>query len=66
MVNEFIKARRNAGLREQVFIWRDNIGTEVEVILEQGQALAGVEIKSGSRVAGDAADSLRKWRKYAG
>ena len=66
VVNEFVKARRNAGLREQIFFWRDNIGTEVDLILEQGQVLAGVEIKSGSRVAGDAAASLRKWQKYAG
>ena len=66
VVNEFLKARRNAGRREQLYFWRDNIGTEVDLILEQGVALAGVEIKAGSRVAGDAAVSLRKWQKYAG
>lgn len=66
VVNEFLKARRNAGLREQLYFWRDNIGTEVDLVLERGQALAGVEIKSGSQVAGDAAAALRKWRKYAG
>lgn len=66
VVNEFLKARRNAGLREQLYFWRDNIGTEVDIVLERGPALAGVEIKSGSQVAGDAAASLRKWRKYAG
>ena len=66
VVNEFLKARRNAGRREQLYFWRDNIGTEVDLVLEQGQALAGIEIKSGSRVAGDATVSLRKWQKYAG
>ena len=66
VVNEFLKARRNAGRRDQLYFWRDNIGTEIDLVLEQGQALAGVEIKSGSRVASDATVSLRKWQKYAG
>ena len=66
VVNEFFKARRNAGRREQLYFWRDNIGTEVDLVLEQGQALAGIEIKSGLKVASDAAASLRKWQKYAG
>ena len=66
VVNEFLKARRNAGRRDQLYFWRDNIGTEVDLVLEQGQALAAVEIKAGLRVAGDATMSLRKWRKYAG
>ncbi len=66
VVNEFLKARRNAGRRDQLYFWRDNIGTEVDLVLEQGQALAGIEIKAGSRVAGDAFGSLRKWQRYAG
>lgn len=66
VVNEFLKARRNAGRRDQLYFWRDNIGTEIDLVLEQGQALAAVEIKSGTRVASDATVSLRKWEKYAG
>jgi predicted AAA+ superfamily ATPase len=65
VVNEFLKARRNAGRRDQLYFWRDNIGTEVDLVLEQGQELAGIEIKAGSRVASDATASLRKWQKYA-
>jgi predicted AAA+ superfamily ATPase len=66
VVNEFLKARRNAGRRDQLHFWRDNIGTEVDLVLERGEALAGIEIKAGSRVAGDAFGSLRKWQRYAG
>ena len=39
VVNEFLKARRNAGRRDQLYFWRDNIGTEIDLVLEQGQAL---------------------------
>ena len=65
VVNEFLKSRANAGVREPLYFWRDNIGTEVDLILERGQDIAAVEIKSGMTVASDAFNSLGKWQKYA-
>ena len=65
VVNEFLKNRRNAGLRDALYFWRDNIGTEVDLVLERGRELAGVEIKAGPAVAEDAFRSLRLWRQYA-
>lgn len=65
VVNELLKARCNAGLREPLHFWRDNIGTEVDVILERGRDIAAIEIKSGPTVASDAFGALAKWRKYA-
>jgi len=65
VVNELLKNRMNAGLREPLHFWRDHIGTEVDVILERGGEIAAVEIKSGLTVAADAFSNLDKWRKYA-
>lgn len=65
VVNEFLKARSNAGVRDPLYFWRDNIGTEVDLILERGTEVAAVEIKSGITVASDAFGNLRKWQKYA-
>ncbi len=65
VVNEFLKSRANAGVREPLYFWRDNIGTEVDLILERGQDIAAVEIKSGITVASDAFSNLQKWQKYA-
>jgi predicted AAA+ superfamily ATPase len=65
VVNEFLKSRCNAGTRAPLYFWRDNIGTEVDLILERGNELAAVEIKSGITVASDAFGNLRKWQKYA-
>ena len=65
VVNELHKNRCNLGLREPLYFWRDNIGTEVDVILERGTQIAAVEIKSGPTVASDAFGALNKWRKYA-
>ena len=65
VVNEMLKTRCNLGLREPLYFWRDNIGTEVDVVLERGNEIAAVEIKSGPTVASDAFGALNKWRKYA-
>lgn len=65
VVNEFLKNRCNAGVREPLYFWRDNIGTEVDLILERGTEIAAVEIKSGLTVASDAFSNLNKWQKYA-
>jgi uncharacterized protein len=65
VVNELLKTRCNLGLREPLFYWRDNIGTEVDVIIERGNEIAAIEIKSGPVVASDAFGSLNKWRRYA-
>ena len=65
VVNELLKTRCNLGLRQPLHFWRDNIGTEVDVILERGNQIAAVEIKSGPTVASDAFGALNKWRKYA-
>lgn len=65
VVNEFLKARWNGGDRSQLYFWRDNVGTEVDLVFEHGAAVAAVEIKSGLTVASDAFAGLRTWRRYA-
>ena len=65
VVNEFLKNRCNSGLRDPLYFWRDNIGTEVDLIVERGNEIAAVEIKSGPSVASDAFGNLKKWQKYA-
>jgi uncharacterized protein len=65
VVNEFLKNHRNLGHREPLHYWRDNIGTEVDLVLERGNEVAAVEIKSGLSVASDAFTGLKTWEKYA-
>lgn len=65
VVNEFLKNRANTGVREPLYFWRDNIGVEVDLILERGTEIAAIEIKSGITVATDAFSNLQKWGKYA-
>lgn len=65
VVNEFLKRRCNSGSYAPLHFWRDNIGTEVDLILERGTELAAVEVKSGITVASDAFRNLKAWQKYA-
>jgi len=66
VVNEFLKARYNAGLASNLYFWRDNIGDEVDIVAESGSLLQPVEVKSGKTLAEDAFDGLRRWLKFAG
>lgn len=66
VVNEFLKARYNAGLASNLYFWRNNIGNEVDIVAESGSLLQPVEVKSGKTLAEDAFDGLRRWLKFAG
>lgn len=66
VVNEFLKRRYNQGLPSNLHFWRDNIGTEVDLVLEEGAQLFPAEIKSGRTISDDFFAGLRKWGKYAG
>ncbi|MGH8648239.1 MAG: ATP-binding protein [Burkholderiales bacterium] len=66
VVNEFLKARFNAGLGSNLYFWRDNVGNEVDLVAEDGPVLKPVEIKSGKTLADESFAGLRRWLKVAG
>ena len=47
IVIEFLKNRYNKGKRSNLYYFRDNIGNEIDLIIETGSGLIPVEIKSG-------------------
>jgi len=47
-VVEALKSRTNKGLKPELYYFRDNNGTEIDLIHKQGRVLTGVEIKSAS------------------
>jgi uncharacterized protein len=53
VISEYIKHRFHAGLRSNAFFWRDNKGYEIDLLLEQADALQVIEIKSGETLQGD-------------
>jgi predicted AAA+ superfamily ATPase len=66
VISELMKQRLNAGQALDLYFWRDHVGHEVDVLIESGQGLQALEIKSGTTYASDWTDGLKKWQKYAG
>ena len=62
IISEFHKSCFNAGIEPPLYYWRDSQGHEVDLIIENGERLFPVEIKSGQTVSGSMLDGLNYWR----
>ena len=66
VVTEVLKGRLNQGLPSNLFFWRDSKGLEIDLILEYGEELKPVEIKSSQTLAPDFFDALKRWGALSG
>ncbi|MBI2602001.1 MAG: ATP-binding protein [Deltaproteobacteria bacterium] len=66
VVSELIKHRFNQGRRSNLYFWRDVQGHEIDVLIERGDELIPVEIKSGKTISDDYFTSLRSWSSISG
>lgn len=63
IVAELLKARLNQGKNNNIYFFRDNVGNEIDVILEDGTSVKPVEIKLGSTISNDFFKGLRYYQK---
>lgn len=66
VISELMKRRYNQGLPSNLYFWRNNTGDEVDVVIESGDKLTPVEIKSGQTFTPDFLTGINKWVRYAG
>ncbi len=66
VISELVKRRYNQGLTSNLYFWRNNTGEEVDVVVEHGDKLLPIEIKSGQTYNSDFLTGLNKWARYAG
>jgi len=66
VLSELIKKRFNQGLLSNLYFWRDSQGHEIDVLLDQGDALIPIEIKSGQTITTDYFKSLDYWKTLSG
>ena len=66
VVAETIKHRWNQGLQADIYFWRDNHGTEIDLLFENAGQLHAVEIKSGATFSPDWLQPSHRWQRYAG
>lgn len=63
VVTEILKARFNAGKTGNLYYFRDNVGNEVDLLLENGTKITPIEIKLGKTVNDDFSKNLTYYRK---
>lgn len=63
IINELLKYRFNQGKNHNLFFWRDNMGHEIDVIIENPNELLPIEIKSGKTITQDYFKGILFWQK---
>ncbi len=64
-ITEFGKHLRNSGAAGTAYFWRDNIGNEVDLLIERAGVLQPVEFKSGATFQPDWLRGLHTWQRHA-
>jgi len=66
IINEFLKYALNKGEMAENYFWRDKSGNEIDLIVESGNLLVPIEIKSGKTFSNDFFKNLKYWNKLSG
>ncbi len=64
-ITEYGKHLRNTGAPGAMYFWRDNIGNEVDLLIERAGILQPVEFKSGATFQTDWLRGLHRWQQHA-
>lgn len=65
VISELIKTRYNKAQNHNLFFWRDNVGHEIDIIIENPDGLFPVEIKYGKTITPEFFKSLLFWHKIS-
>lgn len=65
IISELMKSSYNSGIEPPFYFWRDSQGHEVDLLIENGEKLLPVEIKSGQTVASSMFSDLNYWQKLS-
>jgi len=63
IIVNFLKQRYNAGRTNNLFFWRDNVGNEIDLLIQKGSRRFPVEIKSGQTITNDYFKGILFWNK---
>jgi uncharacterized protein len=66
IVSELIKQSYNNAGNEKLYFWRDNIGHEIDIIIDSISGLFPIEIKSGATINNDFFKGLLYWFGISG
>ncbi|KIA95783.1 ATPase AAA [Pedobacter kyungheensis] len=63
IIIEMLKARFNKGLNDNLYFWRDNVGNEIDVLIDEAGILRPIEIKAGKTINTDYFKGINFWNK---
>ena len=66
IISDFLKNKFNTNAPYNLFFWRDNVGHEIDLLIEDSNSLLPIEIKSGKTVHNEFFKNLRYWMKLTG
>jgi len=66
VISEYRKMALHTGNVPNIFFWRDNSGNEVDLLVDQGDRIHAIEIKSGMTINKTFFNGLNKFRKFSG
>jgi predicted AAA+ superfamily ATPase len=64
-IGELLKRLRHTGAAGTPYFWRDNIGNEVDLLIERAGVLQPVEFKSGATFQPEWLRPLHTWQRHA-
>lgn len=65
IISEFIKRRYHEGKEHNCFFWRDKTGHEIDLIIDNGNEISPIEIKSGQTVTNSYFKGINYWNKIS-
>ncbi len=65
VIIDFLKNRYNQGKSNNLYFWRDSLGTEIDLLIENPDGLLPIEIKSGQTITDDYFKSIVPWLKLS-
>lgn len=66
VIIELLKNRFNAGKNNNLYFWRDNHGKEIDIIIDNAQELASIEIKASQTFSENFLKNLKYWHALTG
>lgn len=66
IIVDFLKNRYNKGKPNNLYFWRDSLGTEIDLLVEKANSLLPIEIKSGQTITDDYFKSMSAWLRISG
>lgn len=66
VVSELLKACYNQAPQPDLYFWRDSSGHEIDLLIDRGDVLVPVGIKSGQTLGSDFLKGIEYWRNLAG